>query len=122
RHLVKRRRATRSGNQCSRCRRRRLRAAAEAWGRPPTKGTPMLINQAPRPLFRLLPLALAIAGCAVAPAFKAPAAPTADRYTAQPLPEQTVSTPVAGGSAQVFARDKQLPAQWWSLFGSPKLD
>jgi NodT family efflux transporter outer membrane factor (OMF) lipoprotein len=82
----------------------------------------MLINQASSRIFRLLPLALAIAGCAVGPDFKAPAAPATDRYTAQPLPEQTVSTPVAGGAAQVFALDKQLPSQWWTLFGSPKLD
>ncbi len=74
-------------------------------------------------LLRLLPLAIAAAtGCAVGPDFSAPAAPTTERYTTQPLPEQTAATPVAGGEAQTFANDRQLPAQWWTLFGSPKLD
>jgi NodT family efflux transporter outer membrane factor (OMF) lipoprotein len=84
------------------------------------------IVQAPRTATRLLPLALAIAlaGCAVGPDFKAPDAPQTDKFTAQPLPEQTVSTPIAtpGGAAQVFAPNKLLPAEWWGLFGSPKLD
>jgi NodT family efflux transporter outer membrane factor (OMF) lipoprotein len=75
--------------------------------------------------FKLLPLFFAIvSGCAVGPDFKAPAAPATDRYTAQPLPQQTVATPtpVPGGAAQVFALDRQLPTQWWTLFGSAKLD
>lgn len=75
---------------------------------------------------RLLPLAaaIALAGCAVGPDFKAPEAPKADSYTAQPLPEQTVATPVEapGGAAQVFVPAKQLPSEWWTLFGSPKLN
>ncbi|HSB95836.1 MAG TPA: efflux transporter outer membrane subunit [Spongiibacteraceae bacterium] len=89
-----------------------------------------LIRISIRPLTapsKLLPLVFAIAvasGCAVGPDFKAPAAPTAERYTAQPLPQQTAATPTAtpGGAAQVFVADRQLPTQWWTLFGSPKLD
>lgn len=79
-----------------------------------------------KPASRFLPLALAIAvaGCAVGPDFEAPAAPQADSYTAQPLPEQTVATPdeTPGGAAQVFAPAQQLPSEWWTLFGSPKLN
>ena len=79
-----------------------------------------------RPAARLLPLALAIAlaGCAVGPDFEAPAAPKTDSYTTQPLPEQTVATPIEtpGGAAQVFAPNKLLPTEWWTLFGSEKLD
>lgn len=75
---------------------------------------------------RLLPLAfaIAVAGCAVGPDFKAPDAPKTDSFTAQPLPEQTVATPIEtpGGAAQVFAPNKLLPAEWWGLFGSAKLD
>jgi NodT family efflux transporter outer membrane factor (OMF) lipoprotein len=63
-----------------------------------------------------------LAGCAVGPDFKAPPAPQADRYTASALPTQTVSTPVPGGESQAFAIGKQLPAQWWTLFGSDRLD
>lgn len=68
----------------------------------------------------LLPLAL-LAGCAVGPDFKAPDAPKAERYTAQPLPAATAATATPGGEAQRFL-NQPLPAQWWTLFGSPKLD
>ncbi len=64
----------------------------------------------------------AIAGCAVGPDFKAPDSPQTDRYTAQQLPDQTAKTDVAGGAAQTFAPGEELPAQWWTLFGSDKLD
>lgn len=63
-----------------------------------------------------------LAGCAVGPDFKSPDAPKTDSYTAQPLPSETAATPVAGGAAQTFAAGKELPAQWWTLFGSSKLD
>ena len=80
----------------------------------------------PSAFARMLPLALAIAlaGCAVGPDFKSPDAPKTDSFTKQPLPEQTVATPIEtpGGAAQVFAQNKQLPTEWWTLFGSPKLD
>lgn len=86
---------------------------------------PVIAAPAPR-ASRLLPLALAIAlaGCAVGPDFEAPAAPQTDSFTTQPLPEQTVATPTEtpGGGAQVFAPNKLLPTEWWSLFGSSKLD
>jgi len=83
-----------------------------------------------RPLIapsKLLPLVFAVAvasGCAVGPDFKAPPAPAPERYTAQPLPQQTAATPTEtpGGAAQVFVADRPLPTQWWTLFGSPKLD
>ena len=65
---------------------------------------------------------LNLAGCAVGPDFKAPEAPQTDRYTAQSLPAQTAATDVAGGAPQAFAVGKELPAQWWTLFGSDKLD
>lgn len=71
----------------------------------------------------LLPLAAAVlSGCAVGPDFKAPQAPQTDRYTAQPLPAQTASTAVAGGAAQHFRPGAQLPGQWWTLFGSTRLN
>ncbi|MDB6060380.1 MAG: efflux system, outer rane lipoprotein NodT family [Verrucomicrobiaceae bacterium] len=65
---------------------------------------------------------LAASGCAVGPDFKTPAAPQTDRYTAQELPQQTAATDVKGGEAQTFAIGEQLPAQWWTLFGSDKLN
>lgn len=75
----------------------------------------------PLPHFFLLTMG-AVSGCAVGPDFKRPDAPTTDRYTMQTLPEKTAATDVAGGEAQAFMIGQQLPAQWWQLFGSDKLD
>lgn len=63
-----------------------------------------------------------IAGCAVGPDFKAPAAPALARTTEAALPAQTASTPAAGGEAQTFSADAKLGARWWSAFGSEQLD
>ncbi|GCB06011.1 histidine kinase [Ralstonia sp. SET104] len=60
-------------------------------------------------------------GCAVGPDFKTPAAPIAPKYSAQPLPAETVSAPMPGGEAQHLA-DANVPADWWHLFQSPVLD
>jgi NodT family efflux transporter outer membrane factor (OMF) lipoprotein len=70
---------------------------------------------------RLLPLAL-LAGCAVGPDFKTPPAPPAERVSAQPLVDKTVATPVDAGEAQTFISNKPVSAQWWTLFGSDKLN
>lgn len=69
----------------------------------------------------VLVTALAVSGCAVGPDFKTPAAPAALGYSAQPVPRETASAPVAGGEAQHFA-DANVPADWWHLFQSPALD
>lgn len=76
--------------------------------------TPLLFDFAPR---RLAPLVLGalLAGCAAGPDFQAPAAPDADAYLA----------PGAGapsGGAQRLAAGADIPAQWWRLFRSDKLD
>ncbi|MGS0741321.1 efflux transporter outer membrane subunit [Glaciimonas sp. GG7] len=69
-------------------------------------------------------LMLLLAGCTVGPAFKTPAAPDGgDSYTSSPLPQQTASSPDAvAGSAQHFAYQQDIPAQWWTLFRSVELD
>jgi NodT family efflux transporter outer membrane factor (OMF) lipoprotein len=65
---------------------------------------------------------IALAGCAGEP-LHAPDVPTAAGYTAAPLAAQTASAPgVRGGDAQVFAWGRDIPAEWWTLFGSPALD
>lgn len=68
--------------------------------------------------------ALALSPCAVGPNFRAPAPPTQDGYTYQALPARTASTGVRGpgGEAQRFDLGRGLSAQWWTLFGSVKLD
>jgi NodT family efflux transporter outer membrane factor (OMF) lipoprotein len=66
--------------------------------------------------------ALMQSGCAVGPNFKAPQPPAGTGYTNEPLPAQTETTQVAGGEAQRFELGRDLPGEWWKLFGSDKLD
>ncbi|MGH8151027.1 MAG: efflux transporter outer membrane subunit [Steroidobacteraceae bacterium] len=67
---------------------------------------------------------LGLSACAVGPNYHPPAPPTQDGYTHEPLPARTKSTGVAGpgGEAQRFDVGADLPGQWWTLFGSAKLD
>ena len=67
-------------------------------------------------------LILALAGCAVGPNYHRPDAPAVDRYTAQPLPAQTVSTDTAGGDAQRFLAGQDVPQRWWTTFGDEELN
>jgi NodT family efflux transporter outer membrane factor (OMF) lipoprotein len=67
-------------------------------------------------------LATQLAGCAVGPNYVRPAAPSESSYTAQPLPAQTSSAPVAGGEAQRFVANADIPQQWWMLFHSSALN
>lgn len=64
--------------------------------------------------------ALAASACAVGPDFKTPDAPAVQSYG--PRAATMVATPVPGGEAQTFVSGKPLPAQWWTLFGSDKLN
>jgi len=70
----------------------------------------------------LLTAAALLSSCAVGPDFKSAAAPDVDRYTKDPLPTRTTSASTAGGQAQRFVKDMDIPAQWWTLFRSPKLN
>jgi NodT family efflux transporter outer membrane factor (OMF) lipoprotein len=63
-----------------------------------------------------------IVGCAVGPDFKTPEPPTVASYSATPLPDETASADVAAGQAQVFRHDRDIPAEWWTLFQNPALD
>jgi NodT family efflux transporter outer membrane factor (OMF) lipoprotein len=67
-------------------------------------------------------LLLSLAGCAVGPDFHRPAPPQADRYTPEPLLEKSAVAETPGGAMQVFVRDMDIPAQWWTLFRSPELN
>ncbi|TAN08507.1 MAG: efflux transporter outer membrane subunit [Rhodanobacteraceae bacterium] len=64
----------------------------------------------------------ALAGCAVGPNFRAPAAPGVDRYTAAPLPRATVGAETAGGDVQHFLAGAAVPQRWWMAFGNAELD
>ncbi|HEY6837413.1 MAG TPA: efflux transporter outer membrane subunit [Geobacteraceae bacterium] len=63
-----------------------------------------------------------LAGCAVGPDFRTPAAPKTAAYTATPLPAETAAAPGAGGEAQRFVSDGEIPGEWWHLFHSEPLD
>jgi hypothetical protein len=73
---------------------------------------------------RGLPLVLtvALAGCAVGPRFKSPAPPAAADYGSAAVAGATAAAAGAGGDAQRFITDLDIPAQWWTLFRSTKLD
>jgi NodT family efflux transporter outer membrane factor (OMF) lipoprotein len=63
-----------------------------------------------------------MAGCAVGPDFKKPAAPDVNGYTAAPLPTTVATADVAGGEAQRFVSGSDIPADWWTLFHSQALN
>ncbi|MGO9851083.1 MAG: efflux transporter outer membrane subunit [Steroidobacteraceae bacterium] len=69
----------------------------------------------------LLAAALA-AACAVGPDFHPPAAPATEHYTRAPEPRGTVSAPGASGVAQTLSTERDIPADWWTLFHSSALD
>jgi len=67
-------------------------------------------------------VALWLGGCMVGPDFQRPDAPKVSSYTAMQLAKKTASADVAGGQAQLFLQDKDIPAQWWKLFHSTSLN
>ncbi len=61
----------------------------------------------------------ALAGCAVGPDFSPPAPPEMETLTPPgTLPQQTVSAKVGGGEAQRFQKGRDIPGDWWRMFGS----
>lgn len=70
---------------------------------------------------RALPLATAwlVAACTLGPDFRAPDPPSAGRYT---IGAQPAATAASEGVAQRFVPARDLPADWWTLYASPKLD
>ncbi len=67
-------------------------------------------------------LAVALSGCAVGPNFKRPAAPTDTDYGAASARTETATAPGTGGNAQRLVAGMDIPAQWWKVFQSDKLD
>jgi len=65
-----------------------------------------------------------LAGCAVGPDFKAPAAPAGSGFVAagSALAPATASAPLPGGDAQRFVDGLDIPGQWWTLFQSAELN
>jgi len=67
-------------------------------------------------------LVSALAGCAVGPDFKPPAAPNVSGYTSGPLAATSDTPDVLGGGAQRFVAGADLSGDWWTLFRSPVLN
>ncbi len=63
-----------------------------------------------------------VAGCAVGPDFRRPAAPEVSDYTAHPIASTVATEHVAGGEAQRFATGGDIPGDWWTLFHSRPLN
>ena len=74
-------------------------------------------------LGRLLAVAAtaAMSGCAVGPDFLVPPAPDVGGYTPKALPAQTAAAGDAAGGSQRFVIGRDLPGDWWRMFGSPEL-
>jgi NodT family efflux transporter outer membrane factor (OMF) lipoprotein len=74
-------------------------------------------------LVLLLGGSLALGGCTVGLDFLRPAPPKVEGYTARPQPAQTAATPEqALGQAQALMPAQTIKADWWTEFGSAKLD
>jgi len=78
-------------------------------------------NTLPAQIAAMLSAAL-VSGCAAGPDYVPPAAPAAQRYTAAPLAPETAATAVGGGVAQRFVEGQEVPARWWTTFGSEALN
>ncbi len=67
-------------------------------------------------------LGLTLSACAVGPNFKRPAAPADAGYGAAPTQGATATAPGVGGNAQHLVEGMDIPAEWWTLFGSAPLN
>ena len=76
----------------------------------------------PRPLHILSTLCVTLlCGCAVGPDFAPPPAPEAAGYSRTPMPARTAYADTAGGEAQRFEHNRDIPGEWWELFRSRPL-
>lgn len=66
--------------------------------------------------------AVLLAGCAVGPKFKKPAAPDVRGYTPAPITTTSSTSNVVGGEAQHLVEAQGIPGEWWTLFHSKPLD
>ena len=62
------------------------------------------------------------AGCAVGPRYHKPAPPADPGYSPAPLPQQSAAADIHGGETQHLVAGRDLPFEWWQLFGCPALN
>lgn len=74
------------------------------------------------PRLAVAALIASLSACAVGPNFKRPSPPTATGYGSAPSQGQTAAAEGTGGNVQHFVGGMDIPAQWWTLFQSPKLN
>lgn len=72
--------------------------------------------------FAAAALVAGLGACAVGPNFKRPAPPADAGYGSAPMTGQTASADSAGGNAQTFDRELDIPAEWWTVFRSESLN
>ena len=63
-----------------------------------------------------------LAGCAVGPNFKRPAAPEVSDYVPSPLSSTTSTSNTVAGESQRFKSGADIAADWWTLFHSAPLN
>jgi len=68
--------------------------------------------------FSIIVVCTLLAGCMVGPDFKSPDAPKAGKYTAAEISLQQADS----ASDQKVLEGGEVPAEWWKMFGSEKLD
>jgi NodT family efflux transporter outer membrane factor (OMF) lipoprotein len=86
------------------------------------KVLPLACSSSLRAAASVVALTSLVAGCAVGPDYKKPAAPDVKTYTAAPLSTTTATPNVAGGDVQHFTEGGDLPTDWWTLFHSKPLN
>jgi NodT family efflux transporter outer membrane factor (OMF) lipoprotein len=70
-----------------------------------------------------LAMAVVVAACSVGPNFTRADPPDQAGFAPKPLPEATAAAiAVPGGEAQKLLTGRDIPFEWWELFGSPPLD
>jgi len=83
---------------------------------------PLACSSSLRAAASVVALTSLVAGCAVGPDYKKPAAPDVKTYTATPLSTTAATPNVTGGDAQHFTEGGDLPGDWWTLFHSKPLN
>src|SRR2546421_6447775 len=64
----------------------------------------------------------ALAACAVGPNFRAPAPPETPLSPPDPHPRLRAAAPGPAGAAQTLVPDRDIPADWWTMFRPEPLD
>lgn len=73
-------------------------------------------------LSTILASCLIVAGCAAGPDFVTPPPPEVSAYTTKDKLSPTESADTMGGAAQRFLPNGEVPANWWTLFGSADIN